>query len=177
MKSMNHSITHIWLEIRNGPGLLGSLFEGLDEPAVELLASMAVREYFIPGGSVFREGSTGDSMYVIATGQFSVSKTDPLGGELELRVLGRGEVFGEIGLLEQVYRSATVTSLAMGVTFRLDRADLDRHPELSIHIYRNLGRILARRLRLSTDEVLMLETSLRLEENEYLIAQGPSLLL
>jgi CRP-like cAMP-binding protein len=172
MKSMNHTMTHIWLAMRDGAGLLGSLFDGLDQASVELLAGMAVREYFTAGDCVFKEGSTGNSMYVIASGQFKVSKTDPLSSEMELRMLGKGEVFGEIGLLDQVYRSATVTSISTGVTFRLDRVALDRHPQLTSTIYRNLGRILAKRLRQSTDEVLLLETTLRLEENEPMESRG-----
>lgn len=165
---MDVSLVDIWRQLRQEEGVYSGLFEDMDEEAVVLLASLAVREDFTAESCVFREGSTGDSMYVVASGQFRVSKTDPLGSELELRILGRGEVFGEIALLDQVYRSATITAATDGVCFKLDRADLERHPALSVRIYRNLARILARRLRRSTDEVLLLETSLRLEMNDRL---------
>lgn len=163
---MHNDMAQTWQELRRTQPLLGVLLGGLDEEALALLTSLTTMEHFDAGACVFNEGASGDCMYVCVSGQFRVSKLDALGSEIELRIIGGGEVFGEIALLEQVRRTATVTALSPATAFRLERADLERHTHLTNRIYGNLARILAKRLRQTTDEILLLETWLRLAENE-----------
>jgi CRP-like cAMP-binding protein len=62
-----------------------------------------------------------DLVYIIDSGAFDVSQRGATGGSVNLRTLGPGEVFGEIGLLSNVPRTATVTATAPGRLFALDR--------------------------------------------------------
>ena len=163
---MDNEMTHLWQKLRHDQPSLGSLLHGLDDDALSRLASLSRPETFDAGTCVFKDGSPGDSMYLVASGQFQVTKADIMGTEVELRVIEPGEVFGEIALLEPVNRTATVTATSPSTTFRLERAELDSHPELAARIYANLARILARRLTKTTDDVLFLETWIRLTENE-----------
>ena len=73
-----------------------------------------------PGTPLVTEGEPSDLFYVIRSGQAKVSK----GGE-EIRMLGPGSHFGEIGLLRSAPRSATVTSVTPIRAFALDREGFD----------------------------------------------------
>ncbi len=60
------------------------------------------------GDLVFRQGDFPDRLYVIGTGAVEVIREDPLHGEILLARLGAGEVFGEMGILGNAPRSATI---------------------------------------------------------------------
>ncbi len=79
------------------------------------------REHFEPGQVVFREGDRGDWLYVVVDGEVEVLKTIPDRGETSLRTLGPGECFGEIALVSDRPRSATVRSLGNVNLLAVDR--------------------------------------------------------
>src|SRR5262245_4075221 len=79
------------------------------------------REHFEPGEVVFREGDRGDWLYVVLDGQVEVVQSLPGRGETPLRQLGRGECFGEIALVSDRPRSATVRSLTSVNLLAVDR--------------------------------------------------------
>jgi NADH:ubiquinone reductase (H+-translocating) len=79
------------------------------------------REYFEPGQVVFREGDRGDWLYVVTEGEVEVLRTVPGLGEQPVRRLGRGECFGEIALVSDMARSATVRAVAATNVLAVDR--------------------------------------------------------
>jgi len=76
------------------------------------------REYFEPGQVIFREGDRGDWLYVVTDGQVEVLHE---GGGAPLRRLGRGECFGEIALVSDRPRSATVRAVSASNVLAVDR--------------------------------------------------------
>jgi hypothetical protein len=96
------------------------MFEALAGPVIERLANAALPISVAPGTAVVTEGEAGDRYYVIESGQAEVR----IGGRL-IRVLGPGQGFGEIALLRDVPRTATVTAVGT-----LDLLALDREPFL-----------------------------------------------
>jgi MFS family permease len=76
-----------------------------------------------PGQVIVREGDPADRFYIIQSGKFVVSQTQPGGESRILRELGPDEVFGELGLLREAPRSATVTAETDGTLLELDGAD------------------------------------------------------
>jgi MFS family permease len=82
----------------------------------ERLAAHAVLAPAVPGENVVVEGDAGDSFYMIESGELVVT-----GDGRELNRLGPGDVFGEVALLYDIPRSATVTAVTDAVLFALDR--------------------------------------------------------
>lgn len=150
---------------KNAP-LLGGLFHGLGQEELTKLVEVAELATFDAGGVVFQEGDAGESMYVVVSGRFSVSRKDSFGNDVRLAVVGDGEVFGEIALLEHVRRTATVRALMPSVTLSFGRRVLERCPNLTMKLYQNMALMLARRLRLTTDELLFQEVQARLNMEE-----------
>ena len=79
------------------------------------------REHFEPGETVFREGDRGDWLYVVVDGEVEVLKEVPGRGQALLRRLGPGECFGEIALVSDRARSATVRSVTGVNLLAVDR--------------------------------------------------------
>jgi NADH dehydrogenase len=79
------------------------------------------REHFEPGQVVFREGDRGDWLYIVVDGEVEVLRQVPGQGEVALRRLGAGECFGEIALVSDRPRTATVRATAAADVLAVDR--------------------------------------------------------
>jgi MFS family permease len=96
--------------------VFGGLSAARLEEALRHLAPIQVTA----GDVVIRQGDPADRFYLIAEGQFEVTQTAAGAAQVRLRVLGRDDVFGELGLLRRSPRTATVTALGDGLLFALD---------------------------------------------------------
>lgn len=94
---------------------------------------------------VFNEGDIGSAFYVVISGQVAVQKLRN-GEVVTLASLGTGECFGEMALVRNDVRTATVLALRDSVTMRFERERIDAIPESAHVIYRNIARILSSRL-------------------------------
>jgi CRP-like cAMP-binding protein/predicted MFS family arabinose efflux permease len=92
------------------------LFRPLPPPTLEFLASKLQYHELAEGDTVIREGETGDRFYVVGEGRLAVEAGGDVRGEL-----GPGDFFGEIALLRDVPRTATVTARENSVVFSLGR--------------------------------------------------------
>ncbi|MEX2274219.1 MAG: MFS transporter [Actinomycetota bacterium] len=92
------------------------VFAGLPGPVLEGLALQLEPVSIGAGETPIREGDPGDRFYVVDEGELTVSK-----GGLEIGVLGPGDHFGEIALLRNVPRTATVTARSDAELFSLSR--------------------------------------------------------
>ena len=77
----------------------------------------------MPGQVIVRQGDAADRFFIIEDGTFTVSQVDGSGNERILRQLGPDEVFGEIGLLNEAPRSATVAAETTGKLLEMDGDD------------------------------------------------------
>jgi peroxiredoxin 2/4 len=90
---------------------LAKAFPHLTGPGLEALAERAEKISVDAGETIVAEGDPADRFYVIAHGEVAVGRRTPEGDEIELATLGPGQFFGEVGLLAETRRTATVRAL------------------------------------------------------------------
>lgn len=95
------------------------IFAGLPAARIEAAARQLVAVPVEAGEVVVRQGDAADRFYVVDAGTMRVTQQRD-GVESELRQLGPGALFGEIGLLRNVPRTATVTATTPGILYALD---------------------------------------------------------
>lgn len=129
------------------------LFADLDTESLRELSHAAHHRGFHAGEVIFHRGDPGQVMYVIRQGKVKISLTSPEGQEVSLAVLGPGECFGELALLDGQPRSADAQAIEMVQAYSLQRMDFTRavvhHPHIAIQVMQ----VLSRRLR-QTDEMV-----------------------
>src|SRR3954469_940456 len=94
----------------------------LPQDVRKLVADSFVRSTFSFGSSIVCEGEPADALYVLVSGRARVVKTADDGQEISLNTLRQGDSFGEIGLIENTVRSATVRASSDVEVLRLDRS-------------------------------------------------------
>jgi thioredoxin reductase (NADPH) len=94
-------------------------------------ASKAELLVFKPGDVVLREGDPSDRFYMVIKGQAEAEGRDESGAQVKLSTLGPGEYFGEIGLLSDAPRIATVRATTSLEVMALDRTTFERLIESS----------------------------------------------
>ncbi|KAM8846623.1 cGMP-dependent protein kinase 2 [Synchiropus picturatus] len=75
----------------------------LDDEQIAMMVDLLVTSHYNPGQEVIKEGSEGDSMYIVAAGELHVTQSGR-----NLRTLSSGDVFGELAILYNCKRTATV---------------------------------------------------------------------
>lgn len=121
------------------------VFAGMSRECLLMTLATAENYPLQSGEVVFSEGDIGSSFYVLIAGQVMVQKKRE-GEVVVLATLGPGECFGEMALVRNDVRSATVMATQTSVSMRFDRERIDSNVESAHVIYRNIARILAARL-------------------------------
>ncbi|HJS30960.1 MAG TPA: Crp/Fnr family transcriptional regulator [Alphaproteobacteria bacterium] len=141
------------------------LFAHLADADVDQLLRYARIERHKAGRTIFLKGSPGHGMMAVLSGQVRISAPSPEGKEIVLNLIGPGEVFGEIALLDGHDRTADASAMIDCELLVLERRDfipfLERHPEVCIR----LMEVLCARLRRTSEQVedvLFLELPARL---------------
>lgn len=123
------------------------LFAGIDAAKLKLLAFTSKLKEFEAGDILFREGEAADAAYVVMNGEATIFAHSPA-GEIEIATLGPGEFLGEIGILCDTPRSATVRAATRLKTLRIGRECLtemlDTFPVLSRTMLREIAGRLSR---------------------------------
>jgi len=129
------------------------LFDMLANQELELVAQLAEPLRCASGAVIFEEGEAGDSVYVIVSGEVQIEHVDPTGNRHLLAQLSAPEFFGEMSLLDKVYRSATVRAKADTELLKLSTDKLaefrSTYPDGYTLVILNIARELAGRLRQS----------------------------
>jgi CRP/FNR family transcriptional regulator, cyclic AMP receptor protein len=119
------------------------LFAGVPADHMEAVLAIARRRRFARGEVVFHVDDPADSLHLIVKGRFAVRLSTPLGDEATLAVCGPGEAFGELALLSDAPRSATIVALEPSETRSIYRDDFTRlrreHPALDDVLLRLLA--------------------------------------
>jgi len=123
------------------------LFSELDDEALAKVASLAQLRAFPKDTTIFHAGDPADAVFVVATGKVKIVVTSTDGKEFILSVLGAGQVFGEMALIESAPRSASVQTVTAVEALVISRNDFQHLLNTSPGISRGLLMILSRRLR------------------------------
>jgi CRP/FNR family transcriptional regulator, cyclic AMP receptor protein len=120
------------------------LFELLDDHERQELAGQLDAVHYPAGEMIFNYGDPGDAIYVISAGEVEVFFKNDTGERIVLEVATRGDFFGELSLLDNGYRSASVIALQDTDALRLDRDDLRKflllRPEAAMDLLAAMGR-------------------------------------
>lgn len=122
-------------------------FEGIAPPLLKNIAMLCTTETCKEGENVVSEGDEGNKFYIIVRGKFEIIKRMPDGGERRVAVLQDGDHFGEIALLHNVPRNATVRAMGPSVLLSVRQEAFHRlmaeHPQ----ILQSLEQTLQKRIR------------------------------
>ncbi len=150
------------------------LFHGLSAAQLRAITSIASPQRVPADAVILREGDRGDALFILAAGSVEVTKRLGLVGSMPLDVvkektlvrLDAPQFFGEMGLLEDAERSATVTALGECELLKVSRADFERlaatDASLGYLVLRNMAIVLSSRLRRTDRDVVKLTMALSL---------------
>jgi CRP/FNR family cyclic AMP-dependent transcriptional regulator len=127
------------------------IFENVDSPSLVELGRLFKERIFTQDEIIFQEGSVGGTMMIIASGEVRVSQKMSSDSEEALIILKKGDIFGEMALLEELPRSATVIAHTNAITLEISREDfldyIRKDCQNGVNILLKLGKILSSRLR------------------------------
>ncbi|MCF6336388.1 MAG: Crp/Fnr family transcriptional regulator [Gammaproteobacteria bacterium] len=130
-----------------------ALFSGLSETEMAAISSLAVTRSFPKNTLVICEGDASDSLYVVLSGKVKVFLSDEEGKEVTLNMQGAGEYFGELAILDEAPRSASVMTVEDTKLAVLSKAAFEKCMEQHATIALVVMRGLACRLRELTENV------------------------
>jgi CRP/FNR family transcriptional regulator, cyclic AMP receptor protein len=141
------------------------IFRLLDDTERRTLAALFEQRTCDAGETIFHHGEPGDEIFLVGNGRVEAFVTSDTGEKIVLAKVSRGEVFGEISLLDGGPRTASAVALDKSELLVLDRDRLlelvKRHP----HVALDLLSVMGQRLRL-TDELIRAGVARNLNEEE-----------
>lgn len=128
-------------------------FSALGPDAIAQIAALCTSRSMSDGETLFVKGDPGDALYGVRRGQIVITTTTSTGRQLTLNILGAGDIFGEIALLDGRPRSADAVASGAVELFVIRRSDfqdlLKRQPEITTKIIE----LLCERLRFSSERL------------------------
>ena len=149
------------------------LFAQLSAPELDALLDIAVTRRLAPRELLFRKGDPGSELYGILEGSLRATTPSAHGKEITFSVMGPGEIFGEIALLDGQPRSATIEAVEEARVIAIGREDflafMQRQPSVGLRLMAVLaGRV--RRVSELIEDILFMNVPSRLAKR--LLALG-----
>jgi CRP-like cAMP-binding protein len=123
------------------------LFQGVGLPELRLISQQMTEQSYDAGAVVFHEGDMGDCLFVILTGTIHVY-VEREGKTVTYGLMRAGECFGEMALIEDAPRSATVRAEAPAHCLTLSKQGflnlIQHHPQIALSIMKSLCQRLRR---------------------------------
>ena len=123
------------------------LFKDLSDKDLALINDLAIDKHVTKGNVVLTEGEAGDSLYAIISGRVKVFIGDEDGREIILKILGPGDFFGEMSMIDKQPRSASVSTLENATFKVLSHTAFEAAVEKAPRIATLVMQALAKRLR------------------------------
>lgn len=164
------------MAVKKGMALLGEteLFKGLNPGEIKKILNLCKEIRFNKHETVMREGEVGDELYIVIEGTVEVAKNlileeaaddENLSNKIFTKLKAEDyPVFGEMALLEESERTATITALTDCVFYKIKKNDFlklaEADHELGYKILLNISRIVSSRLRKANEDIIKLTTAL-----------------
>ncbi len=134
-----------------------AIFEDLDDDELERIAEICKTQEFKFGQHIFKEGDSGNRLYLISKGEVRISRDVPGSGEEALAILKQGACFGEMAVLDRSERSTDAIANTDCTLLTITRSDfellLDFNRELAYKVLWSVVRLLCGRLRITNDNL------------------------
>jgi CRP-like cAMP-binding protein len=132
------------------------LFHGLAVKEIEFLGASLAQQQMSAGKTIYIENMTGESLYLIKKGSVRISQMLAEGDEQTLVVLGPGDTFGELAVIDGGPRAATARVIEDVSLFSLTRKNYNQlctnNPRLGMQLTLNIFRSFSERLRRSKQD-------------------------
>ena len=133
------------------------IFKDLDDAEIAEIADVCREEKFVSGEYIFREGESGNRLYLICEGEVRISRDVPGSGEEALAILKLGALFGEMAVFDRSERSTHAISNGGTTVLTITRPDfemlLDFNREMAYKVLWSVTRLLSGRLRQTNDSL------------------------
>jgi CRP/FNR family transcriptional regulator, cyclic AMP receptor protein len=123
------------------------MFGSFPEDQLRTLATMVMRRNAPRGSAVMRAGDAADSLYIVIGGRLKVMMGEADGKEMILGIIGPGEIFGEMGLIDDSPRSATVVAIEHCELLSISKQTFKRCLVQNVEVALAVLRVVVRRLR------------------------------
>lgn len=125
-------------------------FQHLNSKLLKLLMKVIHNRVYAASEYIFFQNDPGIALYIIIKGEILITQ-DEGGDRFDLAMLGQGDFFGELALLDKAKRSASAIAMKESQLAVIFRPDLDEfveaHPKEGVNILRGISTIVATRLR------------------------------
>jgi CRP-like cAMP-binding protein len=136
-----------------------SLFENLQAEELEHLSTLLRSRRYAKGEVIFHQGDVGTALYILRKGQVHIRLSSDDGKEVILALLDRGDVFGELALLDDEPRSTDAVAREEVDLLSLQREDfrkfLDARPQVAMRLLSALSRLVRRVTQLVHDTTFL----------------------
>ncbi|MGH6848515.1 MAG: Crp/Fnr family transcriptional regulator [Methylocella sp.] len=152
---------------------LNPLFSGLSAESINKIAALCHTQYLAAGEILFLKGDSGDALFGIRRGQIRIETGSADGGRLTMNVLGAGDVFGEIAVLDGQTRTADAMAGEASELFVVRRNDFLSYLESEPRVAVKLIALLCQRIRWASDrfeESVLLPLEVRLARRLFSLA-------
>lgn len=134
------------------------LFEMLSDQELQAVSSLGVRRSVRADEVILQEGELGASLYVLLSGEVVIRRRDSAGREQEIASLRPPQCFGEMGLVDRDFRSASVHASIDTELVEISAVALtefrQRYRDGYTYLVLNIARVLSTRLREATEKLL-----------------------
>jgi CRP-like cAMP-binding protein len=141
-----------------------SVFGGIEPEVVDQLMALLKEHQYAAGATVFAEGETGKSMFIVRSGELIVQRRCADGRAARLLMMRAGDHFGVTALIEMEPRPFSCIAEKDSVLYELTNADLyqlyKENSKAYLLLLQNINRELCRRLRKAAARIAVLEDKL-----------------
>lgn len=151
-----------------------TLFHGLSEKQIQEIISLGEEVFFSAGENIVEQGEVADNFYLLCDGKVEVLMKKESGSLHQVAILHEGNTIGEMSIIDQGYRSATVRAIEKVRLLKIQGEDFRKIAEKSVLgclTYRNLAVDLGKRLR-KTNDVTVVALEKALEQTKKQVVVG-----